>query len=243
MQRFLWLQTTSIPSWPQRGPRERGCALAYGSQRKGENAVTRDYYQLTHEIAEQRGCDPGWARHGALFNLATWQTPRRGRRKKKKKKINILFFLGGNVQLLDTESWILILCYCKVTGVKYLYILERSLPKDFPPALCLRHPDSICFLCIGAPPLRPRKDCENLIQLKKTYIYFSVSCLRKIKCFPTSEPSFINAEPDVENLGDPSHEARSTKNRILQLSESWKEEAFITLSYNRMCVWKPLLFF
>lgn len=27
------------------------CAFTYRSQRKGENPVTRDYYQLTHEIA------------------------------------------------------------------------------------------------------------------------------------------------------------------------------------------------
>lgn len=45
------------------------CAFIYRSQQKGENAVTRDYYQLTHEIAIHRAVmeRAGRERPGAVF--------------------------------------------------------------------------------------------------------------------------------------------------------------------------------
>lgn len=77
-----------------------GCASAYRSQQKGEKPVTRDYYQLTHEIADQ-GARRGGS--GAQIEpepsvvpcLTSPPDKRSGEKKKKKKKNrnNMLHFL------------------------------------------------------------------------------------------------------------------------------------------------------
>lgn len=71
-----------------------GCTSAYRSQQKGEKPVTRDYYQLTHEIADQ-GARRGGS--GAQIEpepsvvpcLTSPPDKRRGRKKKQNTKKEI----------------------------------------------------------------------------------------------------------------------------------------------------------
>lgn len=120
-------------------PRQCSCAFTYRSQQKGENAVTRDYYQLTHEIAKHgavmeqgekvRDCELFSIRERLnSFWLNTWQTPA-------KKHISSTVrakHLHANIRQQNHSCLPqLILCYFKFTHMKYVRFPLRSFFRYF----------------------------------------------------------------------------------------------------------------
>lgn len=142
-----------------RMPHKCNCAFTYRSQQKGENPVTRDYYQLTHEIRQPRGSDGARRdsqRSGAVFYqieaelvhrvlscLASPPDKHQGKFSQCLRFENITCkFYYTKVILVFHNQY----SYFKFTHMKYLYSTELFQRLPFPPALCLLHQDQIqCF--------------------------------------------------------------------------------------------------
>lgn len=147
--RFLWLQTSSVPIC-----RKCSRAFAYRSQHKGENPVTRDYYQLTHEIANHGAVDS--QRSGAVFHqieadlahgaLPCLASPAGKHQERNAFQCLLLKRKAQQHSNVGHQSYSclpqLILCCFKFTHMEYLYSTEKLFQRlPFPPALCLLHPD------------------------------------------------------------------------------------------------------
>lgn len=180
MQRFLWLTSVAVPSLMDLSEKVRMQSPVIITSSLMKSPTTR------RGQTEIRSPDWGWTQRGALFNLTTWQTPR------KKKRRTYFSVYNWKRKYACAKCKTLILCYFKFTRLKYLYIPLRSFPRDL---ITSRFSVFFYFFyqCAAFYSAHTSLVMTVRIQSKWSFLFFFPVMPAWNSCFPIFKPSFINA--------------------------------------------------